>query len=63
MRNYASGGAKVVSGSVRTRIIRIKRIFTDWFTMFLLYFLPLLKFFGKGSLRGRTFFSKKVFPS
>ena len=24
---------------------------------------PLLKFFGKGSLRGRTFFSKKVFPS
>ncbi|MBQ6615689.1 MAG: hypothetical protein IJH67_04900 [Thermoguttaceae bacterium] len=32
--------------------------------MFLiLTFSPLLKFLGKGSLRGRTFFSKKIFPS
>ena len=48
-------------GSTRTRILRIKRIFTDWLCV-LQFLLPLTKVFWKGEFEGKNLFFKKGFP-
>ena len=45
----------VMSRSVRTRILRIRRIFADWlFPLLIVIFSPLTKVFWKGEVRSRT---------
>ena len=52
----------VIRGSVRTRILRIKRIFADWLIVASTVFSPLTKVFWKGEFEGKNLFFKKGFP-
>ena len=52
----------VMRRSVRTRILRIRRIHTDWFTVVSAEFSPLAKVFWKGEFEGKNLFFKKGFP-
>ncbi len=49
-------------GSVRSRILRIKRIFTDWLIVVPTVFSPLTKVFWKGEFGAKNLFFKKGFP-
>ena len=52
----------VLSGSVRSRILRIRRIFADWLIVVPAVFSPLTKVFWKGEFEGKNLFFKKGFP-
>ena len=62
MRSWRKRSSLVIRGSVRTRILRIRRIFADWLVVVPTDFSSLIKVFWKGEFEGKNLFFKKGFP-